>query len=565
MKKFRWQLIIIFLTGLVVGALLLSEQPTPTAITNTPVPETGGIYTEALIGSMQRLNPVLDFYNQPDQDVDRLLYSSLLKFDTRGLPQPDVAEAWGVSQDGTVYNFTLRDNAQWQDGQPLTSEDIQFTVDLLKNGGSFVPKDLQALWKDVEVIALSDKMVQFRLPEAFAPFQDYLTFGILPKHIFEGKKIAEIAQSDANLKPVGSGPYRVNRILTDNGKITGVSMTLFDKYYAKKPFIEQFEVRYFPDSNAAWQAYKGGQVQGVSTLSKDVLPEALANPNISVYSSRMPQMYMVMFNLKDQQASFLSDTVVRQALMTGLNRKLMVNRILNGQGIIADGPIQPESWAFYGDITKYSYSTESAQKILQNDGYVPSGDKNSVRKKGDSTLAFELLYPEGEPYKSIATQIGKDWASIGVQVTATELPYEQLSERLDQRSYQAALVMLNFTDSYDPDPYPFWDQAQMTGGQNYTQWNNRMASEFVEQARTSVDLGERIRMYRNFQVLFSQELPALPLFYPVYSYGVDKSIQGISVGPLSNLDDRFATVSQWFLVSKKPAAPAAITPTANPK
>ena len=192
---------------------------------------------------MQRLNPVLDFFNQPDQDVDRLIYSSLLKFDTRGLPVTDVAEAWGVSQDGTVYNFTLRDNAKWQDGQPLTSEDIQFTVDLLKNGGSFVPKDLQALWKDVEVVVLSDKMVQFRLPEAFAPFQDYLTFGILPKHIFEGKTIAEIAQSDANLKPVGSGPYQVNRVLTDNGQITGVSLSLFDGYYKKKPFIEQFVVQ----------------------------------------------------------------------------------------------------------------------------------------------------------------------------------------------------------------------------------------------------------------------------------------------------------------------------------
>jgi peptide/nickel transport system substrate-binding protein len=563
MKKFRWQLIIIFLTGLVVGALLLSEQPASTpAASATPVPETGGIYTEALVGSMQRLNPVLDFFNQPDQDVDRLLYSSLLKFDTRGLPVTDVAEAWGVSQDGTVYNFTLRDNAKWQDGQPLTSEDIQFTVDLLKNGGSFVPKDLQALWKDVDVVALSDKMVQFRLPEAFAPFQDYLTFGILPKHIFEGKTIAEIAQSDANLKPVGSGPYQVNHILTDNGQITGVSMSLFDGYYKKKPFIEQFVVKYYPDGAAAWQAYKDGQVQGVSSISQEILPEALANPALAVYSSRMPEMYMVLFNLKDPQATFLADPVVRQSLMLGINRTLMINRILNGQGILANGPIQPESWAYY-DTEKYAYAPTDAQKLLQNAGYVPTGDKNSVRKKGDANLAFELLYPEGEPYKSIATQIGKDWAAIGVQVTATELPYDQLKERLDQRSYQAALVMMNLTNSYDPDPYPFWDQAQMTGGQNYTQWNNRMASEFIEQARTSVDPGERIRMYRNFQVLFSQELPALPLFYPVFSYAVDRQIQGISVGPLYNPSDRFATVDQWFLIAKKPAVP--ISSTATPK
>ena len=91
-----------------------------------------------------------------------------------------------------------------------------------------------------------------------------------------------------------------------------------------------------------------------------------------------------------------------------------------------------------------------------------------------------------------------------------------------------------------------------------------MASEFIEQARTSVDLGERIRMYRNFQVLFSQELPALPLFYPVFSYAVDRQVQGISVGPLYNPSDRFATVDQWFLVAKKPAVPVSSTATLKP-
>ena len=212
-------------------------------------------------------------------------------------------------------------------------------------------------------------------------------------------------------------------------------------------------------------------------------------------------------------------------------------------------------------IEKFSFNPDGAQTQLKNAGFLPTGDKNSVRKKGDTLLAFELLYPEGEPYKSIAVEIGKDLAALGVRLTATELPYDQLFDRLDTRSYQAALVSLNLTNAFDPDPYPFWDQAQMTGGQNYTQWDNRMASEFLEQARTSVDLGERIRLYRNFQVLFTQELPALPLFYPVSSYAVDRQIQGVSVGPLFNASDRFATIDQWFLVAKKPAPGGVLTPT----
>ena len=561
MKKLRWQLIIIFITGLVVGALLLSEQPTPTQIAATPVPETGGIYTEALIGSMQRLNPVLDFYNQPDHDIDRLIFSSLLKFDSRGLPQPDIAESWAVSKDGTVYNFLLYANAKWHDGAPVTADDVVFTVDLLKNGADYVPKDLQVLWKDVEVEAINEHWVQFRLPEPFAPFQDYLTFGILPQHLFEGQNIDEIANSQINLKPIGSGPYRVDQIDADNGQISGVTLSISDSYYKDKPFIEQFVFQYYPDSQAAYDAYQSGKVMGISHVSQDILEQVLANTDLSVYSGRMPEMYLVLFNLKDPQATFLQEPAVRRALMAGLNRPLMINRILNGQAVIANGVIMPESWAFYPDSEVFSYAPVDAQKQLKDAGYVSSGDAGSIRQKDDTPMSFELIYPDDDTFKALAQQIVKDWGKIGVEVTANPLPYNQLLDRLDQRSYQAALITLNLTNAYDPDPYPFWDQAQMTGGQNYTQWDNRMASELLEQARLTVDLQERIRMYRNFQVLFAQELPALPLFYPVYTYAVDQQVQGVSMGPLFDPSDRFATVTKWFLVAKRPLNSPTLTPT----
>ncbi len=561
MKKLRWQLVIIFLTGLVVGALLLSEQPTPTQIAATPVPETGGIYTEALVGSMQRLNPVLDFYNQPDHDIDRLIFSSLLKFDSRGLPQLDIAESWGISKDGTIYNFLLYKDAKWHDGAPVTADDVAFTVDLLKNGGNYVPKDLQALWKDVDVVVMNENWVQFRLPEAFAPFQDYLTFGILPKHLFEGQNIDEIANSQINLKPVGSGPYQVDKIDSQNGQISGVTLSISAGYYKTKPFIEQFVFQYYPDSQSAYDAYQSGQVMGISHVTQDILEQVLSNPSLAVYSGRMPEMYMILFNEKDPEATYLKEPAVRRALMAGINRPLMINRYLYGQAVIANGPIMPESWAFYQDSEVFTYSPTDAQKQLKDAGYVPSGDAGSVRKKGDTTMSFELLYPDDGAYDNLAKQVVKDWGAIGVTVTATALPYDKLVERLDQRSYQAALITLNLTNAYDPDPYPFWDQAQMTGGQNYTQWDNRMASELLEQARLTVDLQERIRLYRNFQVLFSQELPALPLFYPVYTYAVDQQVQGVSMGPLFNPSDRFATVNQWFLVAKRPTTSATASPT----
>ena len=93
MKKLRWQFVILLLTGLVVGILLISQQPSVTTQSVTSTPAKGGSYTEALVGSLKRLNPLLDLYNPVDNDVDHLIYSSLVRFDARGLPQGDLVES----------------------------------------------------------------------------------------------------------------------------------------------------------------------------------------------------------------------------------------------------------------------------------------------------------------------------------------------------------------------------------------------------------------------------------------------------------------------------------------
>jgi peptide/nickel transport system substrate-binding protein len=182
-------------------------------------------------------------------------------------------------------------------------------------------------------------------------------------------------------------------------------------------------------------------------------------------------------------------------------------------------------------------------------------------------LKFTLLYPDTENHRAVAEAIQAAWADLGADVALEPLPYDQLvSERLVDRNFQAALVDLDMARSPDPDPYPFWDQAQSSGtGQNYSQWDNRMASEYLEQARILVDLNERAKMYRNFQVVFQEELPALPLFYPVYTYAISKDIQGVRIGPLFDPSDRFNNVTDWHLAGL-PRVPslAAPTPTTQP-
>lgn len=559
MKKLRWQLIILLLTGLVVGVLLIAEQPGESILPfTTAEPEQGGVYTEALVGSIQRLNPLFDQYNSADRDINRLIFSGLVRFDARGLPQPDLAETWGLSEDGLLYNIKLREGIKWHDGADLTAADILFTINLLRQESEYIPADLAEFWNSVEVVG-EGLDVQFQLPEPFAPFMDYLAIGILPEHLLGALPVDQIVDSPFNLQPVGSGPFRFERAMVENEQVAGIVLRRFDAFYGDVPFLDQIIFRYYPDSAAAMTAYQEGQVQGISHISADVLERALSEPELAVYTGRKPEQAMVFFNLKSQQADFLSEVSVRKALFMGINRQWIVDRVLNSQAIVADGPVFPGTWAYYEGLKRQEYDPDTARNLLVEAGFLLE-EGAQVRTKEGVELAFTLLYPDDALHLAVAEALQKYWADLNAQVTLEPVAYDQLvSDRLQGRDFEAVLVDMNFTRSPDPDPYPFWDSVQATNGQNYTQWNQKVASEYLEQARVTTDLAERARLYRNFQVIFADELPALPLYYPVYNYGVSKDVQGVRMGPLLDSSDRFSTVTQWHL-NAVPAAASAETP-----
>ena len=564
----RWQILILVLALVAIGVLLIGQQPDLIPSVPEVNPTAGGVYSEGLIGSLGRLNPVLDFHYQADRDVDRLIYSSLLRFDDRGLPVHDLVESMGISRDGRFYNISIRKDAVWHDGKPLTSEDIVFTVEMLRSPDLPVPEDIRSLWETVEVEALNEYTLQFRLPEPYSPFLDYLTFGILPKHLLGDIPASELVNAEFNLNPVGSGPYQFESLLLDGDQIKGVVLKPFQDYYAEPAFIEEFIFRYYPDSQAAFTAYQEGEVQGISQIVNEVLPSALQAPTLNLYSGPVPLLSMVFFNLDNPEVPFLQDGSIRRALYMGLDRQHMVDDLMDSQAILAHGPIFPNSWAYYPGVEQVPYDPDGAIKLLREAGYTIPATGGSVRVNDEGqSLELELVYPDDPRYEPFAQAIASDWRAIGVGVELIPKSYaEVVSTYLEPRAYQTALVDLNLSKTPDPDPYPFWHQAQITGGQNYAKWDDRQASEYLEQARIEVDIAERTRLYNNFQVRFTGELPSLPLLYPIYNYAIDELVQGVTMGPLYDPSDRLLTAPQWFLLAgRAPAseteAPIESTPT----
>ncbi len=518
-----------------------NSEPTP------EVPKEGGIYSEALIGRPGRWNPLFEAFNPPDRDVNRLVYCRLITFDARGFPQGDLAAAWGISSDASVYNIALRQDVRWHDGEPVTAEDVAFTVDLMRSDALPVPDDVRALWAQVDVVVLDPYTLQFRLPTPFAPFLDYLTFGILPRHVWEDIPLEDLPDHPRNMEPVGCGPYQFDHLLIEGGELQGVVLKAYEDYYLGRPYIDEVVLRYYPTPQAALEAYRNGEVLGIAEITLDILPEALQIPELDFYSARRPRLTLIYLNLDNPEVPFFTFVEVRKALLLTLNRQRLIQRHLQGQAIVANGPIFPDSWAYNPDLPTVPYDPDEAARLLRQADFIVG--EGGIWTQEDQPLRFTLLYPDTPLYRGLAQDIQRSWERFGFDVRLAALPFEELVERLEERDYQAALVELDFTRSPDPDPYPFWHESQAYEGQNYSNWINRRASLFLERARVTPDMNKRRTYYQSFQLLFVQDWPALPLFYPVYTYGVDRQVRGIRLGPIYDASDRFQNVLEWYMVN----------------
>jgi len=174
----------------------------------------------------------------------------------------------------------------------------------------------------------------------------------------------QIANAEFNLHPVGCGPYQFDHLLTENGQISGVVLTSFGKYFGAQPYIPQVVFRYVPTSRAGFEAYRQGEVLGISQITPDVLPDALQEPNLSLYTSRLPELSLIFLNLNNGEVAFFQEKEIRKALTIGLNRQRMIDVLLEGQAIPADSPILPgtaeEAPGAYKDVDRVVEAMERA-------------------------------------------------------------------------------------------------------------------------------------------------------------------------------------------------------------
>ncbi len=544
-RHVRWQAILAFLGLLLVVALLSYATYT---YTSQEVPARGGVYIEGVAGNPQYINPILCQYNEVDRDFCALIFNGLLKLDENGAWQPDLAERWEVGPDSDVYTFTLRSDIRWHDGLRITADDVIFTVQLLQDPDLPVLPDLASLWRSVIAEKVDERTVVFRLSQPYAAFPDYVTirwFGVIPKHYWERYAPADIPNAQLNTQPIGSGRFKLVEIDSQHARLEPV-LQQFDE----PPYLDALEFRFFPDYPSILAAAEAGEVHGVSRILPEYQKQAEAIPDLQLFTSPMPGYTMVLFNFDSANAPFLAEQDVRQALAYGLDRDKLLSEIIPGVGLKADSPILPNTWAYNPDIPKYPYDPDKAIALLEDAGWVDV-NHDGVREKDGQELAFTILSDDAPHSIAVSQAMAQDWARIGARVTPQPISFTgMVTDFLAPRHFDAALVSVELIG--DPDPYPQWHSTQISPqGQNFGGWNNREADILMEQARLTSDQETRRQLYNEFQRIFATDLPALLLYYPLYTYGASTAVHDMEVGRLNEPADRFRTFAKWYINTRK--------------
>lgn len=539
----RWQLLLaVMCMALLVS--ILSYQVQSVGSCTTSVAASGGVLVEGMVGQPQYLNPLLAHRNPVDEHLSDLIFDGLVRYGPDGVPQPALAREWEVSDDGRTFTFNLQGDARWHDGQPVTSADVAFTYGLLQEESFPAPESTRQLWQAVVISPTTESQIAFELPQPFGPFIDAVTTGILPEHVLGDTPPAEIPGHSFNDSPVGTGPFmaRPGSSWPEDGFLRLVPNPLHWRSGAR---LDGLEFRFYEDATTLGSAFASGDIQAIAAVPDDGIVNIGATDGIRLFTSTLPRYSQLLFNMTEQGSGALRDASVRQALAMGIDRPALIDRALAGQGVPLDGPYLPDSWAYTpGKVSSYDGQAIQAAAQLDAAGWVvPEGA--DIRQKDGQELVLRLLLVDDPRARALAAALADQWSEMGVGVELNAAAPDEFVAGLAERTFDVAIV--DVEPGNDPDLYDFWSQEAIIRGQNYGGWNNRRASEALENARRLADRDERRPYYEAFLGYFDGDLPALSLYQHVYTYGLSDSVQQAEIGRIDSPRDRYETLDQWFL------------------
>jgi peptide/nickel transport system substrate-binding protein len=528
--------IITFIVVVVIGSLIYRGL-------TKEIATTGGTIKEGIIGQPQYINPVLSFsndVNKPDRVLEYLIYPSLFRLHKNGSLSNELVESYTVGDNGKEYIFKIKSGINWDDNTPLTIDDIIFTLQTIQNPAYNSP--LNSALKGVTITRVDDATLKLNLNSSYSPFLSNLTFGILPKHIWQNLEPSAFLLAEANLKPIGAGKFKYKSIQKNkDGNIVSLTIERNPNYFGEKPNIENFTLVFYSKEDDMVQDFKQNNLQAITQLKAPLSDSSRFQLN----AMNIPQSFGIIFNIKDP---LLENKEIRQAISNVLNREPIINNVLQNQATLINGPLTPFNQ--YYVATETAFDIEKAKKTL-DDANWKDIDGDGVREKDNKRAEFTLLVANGNKVDEVTKTLQAQIREIGIQMDLELVSFADLSaNQIRNRSYQALFLGLGL--NIYPDPYIYWHSSQVTNpGLNLSQYTNVNNDGYLETARTNIDTNVIASSLQQFQQQIATDVPAIFVYSPKYLYYTNPIIKNITVSIGNSSVDRYASISEWYVKTKR--------------
>ncbi|WP_054753804.1 peptide-binding protein [Piscibacillus salipiscarius] len=488
---------------------------------------------------------------------------------------PSLAHDWEINEDQTEITLFLEEGVKWHDGEDFTADDVVFTYKSIASPGYTEAGGIRTEYvtplKGYEafnageteefegVTAVDDYTVKFTFAEPNVNPLYYVGFPIIPEHVFADVAIADMPTHEATLNPgkvIGTGPFA----FTDMVEREQYVLTRNEDYWKGKPYLEQITWKVV-DQSVITSLLETGEIDfvadpnGVPAADYEMVAgyenvEMIEQTDFGYQLMGFKLNYRTKEDVESgainpdnwEENPDVADQKVRQAIAYAIDRPGLVEGLLYGRGSVINAPIAQQFWAYTEDVPQYEHSTEEAEALLDEAGYVDTNDDGFRENPDGEEWVLELAYPTGNKIRErSAPVIQENLEAVGIKVNLQQ-PKEMSAYINDimtkDTNNGVDLYLLGWSlGSGDPDPSGLWN---IEAAYNISRWNNPESDELIFKALEAPDAFDqefRKKTYQEWQELFATDLPAVLLYAQNKIYAFNKRLNGIEPLPYSMIND----------------------------
>lgn len=467
------------------------------------------------------LNPLLT-NNKHYYYFSKLMYEGLFEFDEHLEAFPKLASDYSIENEGKTVYIRLKEDVYWHDGEKFTSQDVDFTLNAIKNISGdviFGSRDMLNVLKQVKSKVIDNSTIELTFNDSYGNALEMLTFPIIPQHQFSsgrGKSGYLKAIELEGYTPIGTGPYK----FAEYDRYKSITLEASELYRDGVPKIEKIFGAVLANEEMFLTAFEAGQISICPAVDVD-WDKYNQNERIDIYEFITANYEFLGFNMTNPLFSTEKGSEIRKAIAYGINRQDIIQKLYLGHATSVDVPLHPDSYLLSEDSVIYGYNEDLAKEILKKAGFADLDGDGVLEDEEGNRLSFRLTTNSSSLFRETsAYMIKEDLAGIGIETVLDFTDGNQkkntgdnqlgeINTRLEKRDFD--IVLLGWQTSVIPDLGYFFHSTAGPG--NFIGYSSPVMDSILTNAKISSHKDDKMLTYGDMQKNIIKDLPYVSLYY----------------------------------------------------